>query len=232
MARGVVPRRPACGPSVLHATAMRGTELLSAGACLGAAVAIVPALGDGAKVVIRRAFDGEVDEVVARLDDAGDLEMLDEVPGSIGTPHPGIDDAPDGGQGIYAGQGDDAWNDQLDQLEEGVSATNRTVTFDDAATSAANRLGFDPFDVTVTNGVADVPIIFTSSVSPSDITRVTRTLQEQGVSSVRINSGPIINETITPRLARAADEGRTFMGFNVVRTGDPENMFALERSLQ
>jgi hypothetical protein len=111
-------------------------------------------------------------------------------------------------------------------------ATNRIVSFDDAATSAANRLGFDPSDVTVTDGVADVPIIFTSSVSPSDITRVTRTLQEQGVSSVRINSGPIINETITPRLARVADEGRTFMGFNVVRTGDPENMFVLERSLQ
>ena len=82
------------------------------------------------------------------------------------------------------------------------------------------------------NGVADIPIIFTSKVSPRDLTAVTNALKNQGVKSVRINTGPIINPSITSRLENAADTGKSiFGGFKARRTNNTENPFVLERGL-
>ncbi|MDM3871864.1 RHS repeat-associated core domain-containing protein [Porticoccus sp. W117] len=104
--------------------------------------------------------------------------------------------------------------------------------FDDAATSAAGRLGFDPADVVVKNGIADIPILFTSKVSLKDLTTVTNALKSQGVNSIRVNTGPIINPSIVSRLEKAADTGKSvFGGFRATRTNNPENLFILEKAL-
>ncbi|MEJ2044513.1 MAG: polymorphic toxin-type HINT domain-containing protein [Reinekea sp.] len=106
-----------------------------------------------------------------------------------------------------------------------------SVKFGDDAARAADRLGFDPADVAIKNGIADIPIIFTSKFSPSDITKVTQALRSQGATSARINTGPIINDKITSRLQSAYESGKNFVGFSVTKTGNPENMFVLERAL-
>ena len=58
-------------------------------------------------------------------------------------------------------------------------------------------------------------------------------LEGQGAKSVRVDSGPFINtplaQDLRRRVARAADEGRTFLGFSVRRTNDPLNEFILEK---
>lgn len=87
------------------------------------------------------------------------------------------------------------------------------VKFDEDTTLAAGRLGFDAADVSIKSGVADIPIIFTSSVSLRDISKVTMALKSQGATSAKINTGPIINDTISSRIEAAYKSGRKFSWF-------------------
>ena len=78
------------------------------------------------------------------------------------------------------------------------------------------------------DGVAEIPIIFTSKVSPRDLTAVSNALRDQCVKSVQIYTGPIISPSITSRLENAADtEKLIFGGFRARRTKNPEKQFVL-----
>jgi hypothetical protein len=110
--------------------------------------------------------------------------------------------------------------------------TKLGFVFNTAETAAANRLGFFPEEVLVNNGVAEVPIIYMSEVSLSDITIVSNALKTNGVNVVRINSGPIINASITARIQQAYDAGKTFLGFAITKTNNSGNAFILEKILK
>jgi len=105
------------------------------------------------------------------------------------------------------------------------------INFSESARASANKLGFDPDDVVIKGGVADIPIIFTSEVKLSDISKVTKSLKSSGATSAKINTGPIINGSVSSRIEKAHNSGKTFLGFNIKKTGDPDNMFILEKAL-
>jgi len=108
---------------------------------------------------------------------------------------------------------------------------NDCFEFDEVTTAAANRLGFDPSDAKLLDGEAQIPIILTDTVSLRDLNSVMSILRQQGAKSVKLDTGPIINPSITNRLNNAVAENRKFIGFNVIKTNDPNNMFILKREL-
>jgi hypothetical protein len=121
--------------------------------------------------------------------------------------------------------------------KEGVQNLVSPVTlfnpvFDSATSAAANRLGFTTDEVVINNGVANISIIFTSEVRPSDITAVSNSLLSQGVQTIEINTGPIINSSIVNRLESATQSGRKFIGFDVIKTNNPKNMYILKKELE
>jgi hypothetical protein len=107
----------------------------------------------------------------------------------------------------------------------------RGVVFDKVATASSQRLGFFPEDVVIQNGIAIVPIIYMSSVKPGDISAVSNALRENGAMSMAINSGPVINSTLSSRLLNAANKGVEFCGFKVIATSIPDNTFILTKNL-
>jgi RHS repeat-associated protein len=117
------------------------------------------------------------------------------------------------------------------QGAKGVNVAAGGVKFTQAEAAAANRLGFFGEEVAINNGVADVPIMYMSVVKPTDITTVFNVLRSHGALSIRVNSGPIINSTISSRLESAFNLGKDFLGFKIIKTGDPNNAFILTRGL-
>ena len=114
---------------------------------------------------------------------------------------------------------------------KGVNIPVGAVKFSEEATAAVNKLGVPVEVISVTNGVADLPIYYMTKASVSDLNIVFRELKSLGATAVRVNSGPIINPTITQRLTQAAASGSTFLGFDVTATGDANNMFILTKKL-
>ncbi|GGH31459.1 RHS repeat-associated core domain-containing protein [Sphingobacterium alkalisoli] len=112
-----------------------------------------------------------------------------------------------------------------------VNGNSGKVIFDKIATAAAHRLGFFPEEVVIQNGIAEIPITYMTSVKFSDITLIFNALKTNGATSVTINTGPIVNHGITPRLLNAVKKGVEFMGFKVTQTGNPNNMFMLSKEL-
>ncbi|WKN43943.1 RHS repeat domain-containing protein [Tunicatimonas pelagia] len=106
------------------------------------------------------------------------------------------------------------------------------ITFSESATKAAENLGFYPSDIAIKNGVAEIPITWSSNFKPSDIRLVLESLRSLGATKVIVNSGPIINtEKLLPFLNKLYEMGRTYQGFKIVKTGNPNNMFILEKTL-
>jgi RHS repeat-associated protein len=114
---------------------------------------------------------------------------------------------------------------------QGATVALGDLKFSENATAAANRLGFYPSEVSISNGVADIPIMFTSEVKLSDISTVAGSLKSAGATSMKVNTGPIINTSISSRIQSAYDQGKSFLGFNITPTGDPNNMYILEKAL-
>lgn len=77
----------------------------------------------------------------------------------------------------------------------------------------------------------DIPIIFTSKVKPTDIRKVTDALRANGATSARNNTGPIVNHRISSRIRKAYEAGKSFIGFDIKKTGDPMNMYILKKAL-
>ncbi|EDM35226.1 hypothetical protein PBAL39_13377 [Pedobacter sp. BAL39] len=113
----------------------------------------------------------------------------------------------------------------------GANVSMGNVSFGSLASKAAERLGFFAEEVSINGGVADIPIIYMTKVTSSDLTAVSNALRENGATAMRINSGPIINKSISGRLSQAAKQGKEFMGFKVTETGNSENMFVLDKKL-
>jgi hypothetical protein len=98
------------------------------------------------------------------------------------------------------------------KLRRGKSVPLGSVEFDDATAAASNRLGFDADDVAIKNGVAELPIIFSTTLSRDDGVAVERALQSQGATSFLVNTGPIINSRITRILEHRLGKNDTYMG--------------------
>jgi len=147
--------------------------------------------------------------------------------------------AADDAAAVVAGTADDAAAaaaGAADDAAAGVANLSDDVirgrlNFNAGSAQAANRLGFDPSDIVINNGTADIPIIFTETLARADLNTIYRVLQNAGVRAVRINSGPVINGRLAGLLDRLYEGGRSFMGFTIQRTGDPMNMFILTKSL-
>lgn len=79
--------------------------------------------------------------------------------------------------------------------------------------------------------MADIPIWWTSKVTPTDISTVSNALRANRATSIRVNAGSIVNPTIYNRIQKAYESGKSFVGFTITKTNDPNNMFILTKGL-
>jgi Pretoxin HINT domain len=96
---------------------------------------------------------------------------------------------------------------------------NNCIQFSAQANAAARRLGINASDITVNNGVANISIIQTRNLRFSDFDTLRSDLRANGASSVNINTGVVKNQRINDLLSRAVQQGTSFRGLNVFRTG-------------
>jgi YD repeat-containing protein len=85
------------------------------------------------------------------------------------------------------------------------------------AAQAANRLGFNLSDVNINNGVAQIPINFTQTISGQDVSVVRQYLQSQGATTAVINTGPVINPQLIRALQNSQLIGRLLNGIAQVQ---------------
>jgi RHS repeat-associated protein len=124
-------------------------------------------------------------------------------------------------------------DDILKSSDNAISVIDDVASqFDDAATKACENLGFYPSDIMLKKGVAEIPITYSTTFDPSDIAKVSETLKNAGATSLKINSGPISNtEKLLPFLEKLSGSGRKYQGFTITKTGNPDNLFILEKGL-
>jgi methyl coenzyme M reductase subunit C len=80
---------------------------------------------------------------------------------------------------------------------------------------AGHGLGFDPTQVPIVNGVAEVSIVYTGALNPHDIRRVKDALRARGARSAIVHSGPVENEDLAAVLHQLQERGRPFYGSRV-----------------
>lgn len=97
----------------------------------------------------------------------------------------------------------------LPHLRAGAPATAAFVPAPttQAAIEAAERLGINLADVTMTNGVASTTVSITNKLLRQDIKTVTSYLQLSGANSARLNTGNIANPALNSVLERAVGRG-------------------------
>ncbi|MEW7289626.1 DUF6443 domain-containing protein [Aquimarina sp. 2304DJ70-9] len=117
------------------------------------------------------------------------------------------------------------------RADDAINVTKGGVKFSNSAKAAASRLGFDPSDIAIVNGQADIPIIWSEKFNSVDIDLVAKTLRSAGANTIRVNSGPITNTNLRVFLNKLFVAGRTYKGFRIIRTNNLNNMFILEKGL-
>jgi RHS repeat-associated protein len=115
-------------------------------------------------------------------------------------------------------------------VTNGVNIPKGSVRFSPQATQAAHQLGFYAEDISVVNGVAEVPITYMSSASIAHIGVLKSSLKALGAKSMRIYTGPIVNPGLSERIEAAFNAGKTFAGFNITR-GAEQKSFILQSGL-
>jgi hypothetical protein len=83
------------------------------------------------------------------------------------------------------------------------------------ARQAGHLLGFDPAEVPIVEGVAQVRIRYTHLVRDPDIRRVKQALRARGARSAVVYSGPVEKEALAQLLRRLEARGRPFHGGRV-----------------
>lgn len=109
----------------------------------------------------------------------------------------------------------------------GVHVAEGAVVFTQAERAAANMLGFFPEHVVITDGVAEIPIIYMENARPGDVKAVISALKNNGAKFARVNSGPIINPKLLQKFESLHRMGQYRFGLKIYKTNDPGNMFIL-----
>ncbi|KRB56716.1 hypothetical protein [Flavobacterium sp. Root186] len=60
---------------------------------------------------------------------------------------------------------------------------------------------------------------------------VSQSLKSLGVERISIDSGPIIHKTLPQFLEKFYQSGKQFQGLDVIKTGNPKNMYILQKDL-
>lgn len=105
------------------------------------------------------------------------------------------------------------------------------VPFSESAKISATRLGVDMPEVSITNGVANVPIFYTYRLRAGDIKAIEATMKSAGAKTMRVFSGQFENGPLQKKIQDTYDAGKELFGYKIIKTGDPKNVFIFEKKL-